>query len=69
MFSVGNEELAAAPELEETIVCTRCGELHEVLYGEIVERDGTKVPSKDLSYVKCQGKLFLVGFQGKDIRR
>ena len=48
-LAVGNDELGG--EVGETVVCKRCGEEHTVQYGDKVEPDGTKTPSKLLGFV------------------
>lgn len=69
MLAIGNEELEDAPNIGKTIHCTRCGQRHRVEYGDKVEKDGTKTPSKLLAFVRCQKNTYLVGINGKDIRR
>jgi len=68
MFVIGNEELDILPPLEDVVVCDICGGTHPVQYGEEVLEDGTKIPSKNLAYIKCAEQLYLVGIDGKDIR-
>lgn len=69
MFAIGNEELNGVPELGETIRCSICGDEHEVEYGDLVQSDGTKVPTRMLAFFSCGGKSYLCGIDGKDIRR
>ena len=69
MFAIGNDEIESAPLLGDFILCAQCGNRHKIEYGEEVKKDGTKVPSKLLAYYKCNGKSYLVGINGKDIRR
>jgi hypothetical protein len=68
MFAIGNDELARCGEIGNTIKCHMCGKRHKVKYGEEVLSDGTKVPSKTLAFYKCNGKDYLAGIEGKDIR-
>ena len=42
-MAIGNDELAKAPPLGETIAC-KCGQTHPIEYGDEVLRDGTKKP-------------------------
>lgn len=69
MFAIGNDEIESAPKLGDFILCTQCGEHHKIEYAEEVKKDGTKVPSKLLAFYKCDGKCYLAGINGKDIRR
>ena len=66
-IAFGNDELAKMPTLKDEVLCTRCGKMHKVEYGKKVLEDGSKIPDKTLAFVKCQGKLLLVGVNGKDI--
>ena len=47
--------------------CNGCGGYHELKYGERVNEDGTKTPSKMLGYVKCGDKAYLSTINGKSI--
>lgn len=67
--SFGNDEIDEAPLLGETIICRLCGEEHPVKYGKRVLKDGTKIPDKTLAFFKCEGKTYLCGINGRDIRR
>lgn len=62
-----NEELSDCELVEEEAICNNCGEKHKVVYGERVLEDGSRVPSKLLSFVKCDknGATYLVGIEGK----
>ena len=67
MFAIGNDEIEKAPELGKTINCKRCGKKHKVKYGDEVKKDGTRVPSKLVAFVKCRKQAYLVGINGKRI--
>lgn len=67
MFTIGNDELKEKQDLGETIICPRCGEIHEVEFGEEVLKDGTRVPSDSLAFYKCGKKCYLCGVDGKSI--
>ena len=66
--AIGNEELEQSEYIGKTILCNRCGKRHTVEYGERVLKDGTKVPSKMLGFVKCGKISYLVSLNEKDIR-
>lgn len=66
-IAFGNDELDGKEEIGNTIICERCGETHEVRYGNEVLEDGTKVPSKMLAFVDCGDSTYLVGLDGKRI--
>lgn len=65
--AIGNDELGKCKPLGKTVSCNRCGKRHKVRYGESVLKDDTKVPSKLLAYVKCNGSLYLIGIDGKKL--
>ena len=48
MFAIGNDELEKNGLVEEYEKCRVCDELHKVQYGETVNKDGSKTPSKDI---------------------
>ena len=65
-LAVGNRELG--PFIGKVVECPNCGDLHEVKYGDKIEKDGTLTPSKMLGYVKCNnGKSYLVAIDGKEL--
>ena len=68
MFAIGNDELDKAPKLGKSILC-KCGKRHKILYGNQILADGTKEKSAALALYKCQGKTYLAGIHGKDIRK
>lgn len=43
--------------------------MHEVQYGDRVEKDGTKTPCKHLAYAKCPkyNISYLVGIDGYEV--
>ena len=47
--------------------CNNCGKYHEIKYGERVNKDGTKTPSKKLGFVKCGDKTYLSTIDGKSV--
>jgi hypothetical protein len=66
----GNGEINSWSErVGDTATCPNCGKAHEVKYGEKVNADSTRQPSKMLAFVSCGEKSFLVGIQGKVIER
>jgi hypothetical protein len=68
MFAIGNEEIDAAPVLGETVSCWICGKEHHISYGDIVNKDGTKTPSKLIAFFKCGKQTYLAGIDGKELR-
>lgn len=74
-FTMGNDELAKMPALKDEVLCTMCGKMHKVCgkmhkvkYGSKgITKSGREIPSKTLAFVRCRGKLFLAGINGKDI--
>ena len=62
-----NNELENCKEVGEFARCNNCGEYHDVRYGDIVNKDGTKAPSKLLAFITCpeSGSSYLVGIEGK----
>jgi len=69
MLALGNEEIEAAPDLGDFILCTMCGKKHKIRYGDKKLPDGSKKPSKLLAFYCCGDKTYLAGINGKDIRR
>jgi len=67
-IAVGHGELDNNPDIPEEYNCPRCNHKHPVQYGENVEKDGTKTPSKMLAYVKCKKGVYLVGINGKMLK-
>lgn len=69
MFAIGNDELEKNGLVEEYEKCRVCGELHKVHYGETVNKDGSKTPSKDIACITCPKTMntYLVGLFGKKI--
>jgi PHP family Zn ribbon phosphoesterase len=68
-FAISNGELDDKPALGDTVKCKICKKYHDVEYGDIIEKDGSKTESKMLAFVKCpkNGKNYLVGINGKMI--
>ena len=69
LFTISNEEINSKSTLGTTVKCKVCGELHDVQYGDIIEKDGSLTPSKMLAFIKCpaNGESYLVGIEGKEI--
>jgi hypothetical protein len=64
----GNEEIEKSPDLQDPILCTRCGEHHNLEYGKKELPDGTWIEDNTLAFIKCGDNSYLVGITGKDIR-
>jgi len=67
MLAIGNDELESNSEIGETIQCKHCGKVHKIKYGDEVLSDGTRKPSKLLSFYNCGDKTYLAGIKGKAI--
>ena len=65
MLAVGNNELENNGSVGRDILCDKCGEYHEITYGEKVLDDGTKEPSNMLAFYRCGDKTYLAGIDGK----
>jgi len=60
-----NEELESAPPVQETSPCPECGKPVKVeMSVPVPPSEGTEGM---LQFIKCCGKSFLVGIDGKDI--
>ena len=57
--AIGADELTEP--LGDTIICERCGAVHAVEYGR--RTDGTL--DQGTAFVRCQGKTYLCGVDGK----
>ena len=72
---IGNNEIQEAPDLLESIQCFRCGCIHKVeTFIEEPSETAPLNPYKEepiryLSFYRCNGSQYLVGINGKDIRR
>jgi len=66
-IAIGNGELENNENVGEFAKCNNCGGYHEVKYGDIVNKDGTKTPSKMLAFITCpeNNASYLVGINGK----
>lgn len=64
-IAVGNDELSEM--IGSHIKCYRCHKEHPVKYGEKVLPDGSRKPSQDLGFVRCDldNNLYLVSIMGK----
>ena len=62
----GGEDLGE--EVDGAARCPNCGQLHEVIYADVVKEDGTRVPSKLLGTVNCAGQSYLVSLGGRLIK-
>ena len=69
MFAIGNDEVEGSPSLGKSIKCNLCGKKHKIQYGDKVLENGDKVECKMLAFVKCGESSYLVGINGKDIRK
>ena len=67
MFSIGNNELAKADPIGDTIICPKCGDTHTIEYGNEVLPDGTRRPSKLVAFYKCGKSIYLAGVNGKSV--
>ena len=63
MYTVGKNELTR-PLLDKEL-CPNRGELHDVHYGDKVNSDGTKTPSKLIASIRCGESSYLVGVNNK----
>lgn len=66
----GNGELDGNDPVGTHEICPNCGEEHEVGYGEKVNPDGTREPSKMLAFLTCpkNDTTYLIGIEGKKIK-
>lgn len=69
MFTIGNDELSNCPKVKEQVICNNCGELHNIEYGKVINKDGTEEESKLLGFIHCpqNDATYLVAVNGKDI--
>ena len=65
MFAIGNDELKKLPNAGDMAKCPGCGKAHVIKYGDKIEKDGTKTPSKLLGFVKCGEDSYMVSINGK----
>lgn len=67
----GNDELNDNRDVSKYEKCNNCGQLHEVLYGDKVNEDGTKTKSKLIAYINCpeNDASYLVGIEGKCVNK
>lgn len=63
--AIGNNELGE--DIGEFVDCPHCKKQHLVQYGDRIEEDGTKTPSKLLAYYKCGDKAYLCAVNGKSV--
>jgi len=66
-IAIGGEELGE--EIGDGVTCPSCGKEHPVEYGQKELPDGTMVECRTLAFVSCGEKSFLVGIDGKEIKR
>lgn len=66
----GSDELEGNDPVGTHEICPNCGEEHEVGYGEKVNPDGTREPSKMLAFLTCPKNeaTYLIGIEGKKIK-
>ena len=62
------DELESLPSVGKTAKCPNCGKMHKVKYGKKVLKDGTKVPSDMLGFIKCGNKFYLASIDNKLIK-
>lgn len=64
-----NDELEEKEPIGELATCPNCKQLHQVIYGEEILQDGTRIPSKLLGAVECPKDKcsYLVSVAGKRI--
>ena len=67
MFTVSNDELEKAPNIDETIICPKCNKEHKIEYEEKILPDGSKIASKLLAFYRCGDTIYLAGVNGKSI--
>ena len=65
VFSIGYNELPELEKIGEEILCKRCGQYHDIKYGEVILEDGTRKKDKGLAFVNCGDSTYLVGVKGK----
>lgn len=63
--AIGNDELG--DDIGEYVTCPHCGDQHPVQYGDKIEKDGTKTPSKLLGFYKCGDNSYLCSIDGKSL--
>ena len=66
-FAISNKELSEKKPIGKTVKCPHCGKKYIVKYGEVVNKDGTKAPSKTLGFVNCGKNSYLVAVAGKEL--
>ena len=59
--------MAKMPKLKDEVLCARCGKMHRVECAKEISKNGKGIPGKTLAFVRCRGKMFLAGVNGKDI--
>jgi hypothetical protein len=65
MIAISNNELEYLSSVGRTAKCPNCGKMHKVKYGKKVLKDGTKVPTNMLGFVKCGNNSYLVSIEDK----
>jgi hypothetical protein len=72
-FAIGNNELKEKKPIGKTVVCKNCGKRHKVEYGTskkydpITKQWSKPKPSKEMGFVTCGKKSFLVSIAGKEL--
>lgn len=66
MISISNDELDSLPILEDQYIkCLHCSNKHIIEYGNTIDSDGVKIPSKTLGFYKCGDKVYLATIDGR----
>jgi hypothetical protein len=68
-LAVGTGELDDNPDIEDTCPCPNCGEAHEVKNANARNEKGHFVAGKKIFYVHCGEKQFMVGLDGKRLKK
>ena len=68
--AIGNDEIAALPDLGPTIKCWACGERHEVQESREIDKDGKDIGPGALNFFKCpkDGNTYMCGIGGREWR-
>ena len=65
MIATSNNELEYLSSVGRTAKCPNCSKMHKVKYGKKVLKDGTKVPTNMLGFIKCGNKFYLASIDNK----
>lgn len=67
MYTIGNDELRAAPCIGKIVDCPICGKQHPVSYGKEILPDGSEIPSTSLAFYRCRGTTYLAWINEKSV--